>query len=337
MKTLLFHDGSLPVDLAAFADEIARLAPSVGMEIGKSELPAMETALSAPDCYDQLPADLVHELGTASLGMLLTDRPYDNNFFWMMNGDYGYFSFYGWSYLTDAPIENGVGLFVASKIIDMVGPGVDHADNTGCINDFMWDKTFVDVLLRSAYLCGDCREVTHFDRGGVKHRLFEDAVRILDAVGEASRKGMSVIAYLQASRPEGREFDAFLCHNSADKPAVRKLRGSLSSMGITAWLDEEQLRPGRPWQVQLEEQIGAIGSALVMVGESGLGPWQDIELRAFLSEFVNRGCPVIPVILPGTVDVPPLPIFLRQFMWVDLRQTTPDPYQQLKWGITGVR
>lgn len=73
------------------------------------------------------------------------------------------------------------------------------------------------------------------------------------------------------------------------------------------------------------------------MGQNNTGPWQDMEIRAFLSEFVNRSCPVIPVILENCTKIPELPLFLKQMMWVDMRKADPDPIKQLKWGITGSR
>ena len=84
----------------------------------------------------------------------------------------------------------------------------------------------------------------------------------------------------------------------------------LKGRDIHPWLDEWELPPGRPWQPLLEEQIGQIRSAAVFVGENGIGPWQDMELNAFLRQFVSKSCPVIPVILPECEETPELPIFL---------------------------
>jgi formylglycine-generating enzyme required for sulfatase activity len=50
---------------------------------------------------------------------------------------------------------------------------------------------------------------------------------------------------------------------------------------------------------------------------------------------VSRDCPVIPVLLPNAPTKPELPLFLRQFTWVDFRASDPDPMYQLRWGITG--
>src|SRR5205807_3874224 len=104
------------------------------------------------------------------------------------------------------------------------------------------------------------------------------------------------------------DFDVFMCHNSADKPAVRQICDQLKERGIVPWLDVEQLRPGYPWQTALEEQIEKIKAAAVFVGESGRGPWQDMELTAFIRQFVKRQCPVIPVILSEAKATPKLPI-----------------------------
>ena len=92
-------------------------------------------------------------------------------------------------------------------------------------------------------------------------------------------------------------FDVFLCHHSDDKPAVREIAQQLVREGIKPWLDQREIRPGTSWQTALEQQIGFIKSAAVLVGENGIGPWQQPEIQAFLNEFVNRQCAVIPVVL----------------------------------------
>jgi eukaryotic-like serine/threonine-protein kinase len=130
-------------------------------------------------------------------------------------------------------------------------------------------------------------------------------------------------------------FDVFLCHNSEDKPAVRGIAEKLKNEGIKPWLDVDEIRPGTSWQTALGQQIGSIRSAAVFVGESGLGPWQDQEIQALLSQFVKRQCPVIPAVLPSAKETPELPWTLANLHWVDLRVTNPDPFKQLIWGITG--
>lgn len=134
-----------------------------------------------------------------------------------------------------------------------------------------------------------------------------------------------------------KDFDVFLCHNNKDKPKVKEIGEKLKEHGILPWLDEWELRPGEAWPRLLEQQIGQIKSAAVFVGRDGIGPWQYMELEAFLREFVKRRCPVIPILLRGAPRKPELPLFLRGMTWVDFRKRDPDPMEQLIWGITGER
>ncbi len=131
-------------------------------------------------------------------------------------------------------------------------------------------------------------------------------------------------------------FDVFLSYNGDDRPLVVELAAALEERGLAAWLDQPRLVPGRPWQEALEEVIVTSRTAAVLVGANGLGPWQQMEMRACLAQFVEHRKPVIPVLLPGAPSQPNLPIFLTQFTWVDLRAgLTPEGLDRLVWGITG--
>ncbi len=130
--------------------------------------------------------------------------------------------------------------------------------------------------------------------------------------------------------------DVFLSHNSKDKPVVRQIAKALTDRGLRVWLDEWELIPGRRWIPALEKAIQTSKTAAVMVGENGFGPWEQPEYEAALSEFVDRGYPVIPVLLPGAPEKPKLPLFLKGFTWVNLRGgLTGEGLDNLEWGITG--
>ncbi|KAB2853611.1 MAG: toll/interleukin-1 receptor domain-containing protein, partial [Anaerolineae bacterium] len=133
------------------------------------------------------------------------------------------------------------------------------------------------------------------------------------------------------------EFDVFMCHNNQNKAEVIRIATKLKEKGIRPWLDEWELRPGLSWQRLLEQQIENIKSVAIFVGKNGIGPWQDLELGAFIREFIKRSMPVIPVILPDCQQPPALPIFLTSMTWVDFRKESPDPFEHLTWGITGKR
>jgi tetratricopeptide (TPR) repeat protein len=131
-------------------------------------------------------------------------------------------------------------------------------------------------------------------------------------------------------------FDVFLSHNGRDKPVVRQIAEALRLRGLRVWMDESELVPGRRWIPALEKALKTAKTAAVLVGGDGLGPWEQAEYEAALSQFVGQGLPVIPVLLPGAPQKPELPLFLTGFTWVDLREVPlSEGLDRLQWGITG--
>jgi hypothetical protein len=142
----------------------------------------------------------------------------------------------------------------------------------------------------------------------------------------------------EREKPGTRRFDVFLSHNSHDKPAVRRLKEMLEERGIAVWYDEDQLVPGRNWQPLLERGIEESASGAVVVGNDGLGPWEDEEMQVLLRHAVEEEKPVIPVLLPGAPREPKLPLFLGNRTWVDCRPDFDDEnVGKLLWGITGTK
>jgi hypothetical protein len=172
------------------------------------------------------------------------------------------------------------------------------------------------------------------DRGEQRNETLSTQIVQMERAVNAKSEHEAVQSSLQGKIATS-DFDVFLCHHGIDKPIVKRIGEQLKERGILPWFDEWALRPGLPRQKILEQQIEDIKTVAVFVGKDGIGPWQQQELDAFLGEFVRRGCPVIPVLLPGAPHEPKLPVFLRAMTWVDFRHQDPDPLQQLLWGITG--
>jgi hypothetical protein len=134
------------------------------------------------------------------------------------------------------------------------------------------------------------------------------------------------------------KFDVFLAHNSEDKPQIEAIAKELKRRELKPWLDKEQIPPGRWFQDVIQEAIRVVKSVAIFIGPHGLGKWQALELRSFVSQCVETGLPVIPVLLPSVDELPKELLFLKELMWV--RFTNIDDAQaldQLEWGITGKR
>jgi len=84
------------------------------------------------------------------------------------------------------------------------------------------------------------------------------------------------------------KYDVFLCYNAQDKPAIRKIDEALRSRGITPFLDERDMQPFVPFLDQIEDVVLKVNCVTVFVGPSGVGPWQDLEIKAILGERARR-------------------------------------------------
>ena len=130
--------------------------------------------------------------------------------------------------------------------------------------------------------------------------------------------------------------DVFVSYNSKDSVTAKKLSESLKRRGIKVWTDQN-LIPGRPFIEGIEQVITNTKSAIVLIGDSGFGPWQRPEISGLLIQFVETGLPLIPVFLPNS-DAKPgdLPVFLRGFSTVDFRNGFQQAeFDRLVWAVTG--
>lgn len=142
---------------------------------------------------------------------------------------------------------------------------------------------------------------------------------------------------ITGTQPKVEMFDAFMAHNSADKDAVQTIGSHLRKRGLKPWIDKEQIRPGRFFQEAIQEILSRCKAALVIIGRSGLGRWQTLEIRTLITRCLEQNIPVIPVLLPGAQDFPSELLFLRELQWVKFRNNIDenDVLEAIVWGVTG--
>jgi hypothetical protein len=318
VKIGLAVDNTLGLHLPSLKDFIVRHASAVTCEVLTSRFNLPVDEIEYDEAVKLLSPEIRQEMKKYELSFLLTAIPFSNNFFYTGMGRTYIVSLSGWNSLTSLPMSNGIAYMLCEVLIGRMDIGSQHSENTGCVNDFLWDKRGIDVGMRAAFVCDRCRLQSRGNRY-LDGPEFKDVVAILNALSSASREGTDILLEPVITPAEAAKLKVFLCHNNTDKPLVRQLNQTLKNAKISTWFDEQDLNPGDVWQDVLEKAIATIGSCLVIVGDSGLGPWQDIERRAFINEFANRGCKIMPVLVGHPAKPPELPLFLKQFMWADLR------------------
>ncbi|BBD63954.1 GUN4 domain-containing protein [Nostoc commune NIES-4072] len=116
------------------------------------------------------------------------------------------------------------------------------------------------------------------------------------------------------------EFDVFLAHNSQDKPKVKIIANKLKQRGLKPWLDEEQMYGGDTPYREIQTALYKSKSVVFFLGLSGSGKWQgNLELPITVDLVIQSNLRLIPVLLPGVKEIPPLPDygFLRTKLWIN--------------------
>ena len=91
-------------------------------------------------------------------------------------------------------------------------------------------------------------------------------------------------------------FDVFLAHNSNDRPFVQEIYGKLQDRGIKPWLDIVEIAPGDVFLTKIQEAIIQSKTAVICIGSTGLGKWQDLEAQILINLFIQKGMKIIPVL-----------------------------------------
>jgi len=193
---------------------------------------------------------------------------------------------------------------------------------------------------RESLVCPDCGATVALERARENGDTLASRNKVQALQRSADRESSRVAARTSVEgKVEVQEFDVFLAHNSRDQEEVSVIAERLKNSGLNPWLDRDQIPPGRWFQDIIQDAIGKVGSAAIILGESGLGPWEAVELRAFVAACVDREVPVIPTLLPGAeipVEIRP---FVSQLQRVKFRKSINEdgPFSDLLWGITGDR
>jgi len=178
----------------------------------------------------------------------------------------------------------------------------------------------------------------------------EMVVKIFDLLNRAQQTGLppiasvvpamtpitpvvSSVATILEQKMQTSAYDVYICYNEEDEAEVFPIGEALKAEGILPWFDFLG-KPGRFKGQQQEHLIEVIPAAAIFVGQYAIKQWQELQMYAFLNQFVERECPVIPVLLKSAPSKPKLPPFLATFVWVDFHRTVPDPLKQFIWGIT---
>lgn len=157
-SVLLGTDGSSAVQVDALAESLNRVCQHLRFAARAEHIDLGGVVVSNPSTYQRLSAVTKPLIKNHSSIFIATDLPYDNNYFFEGYDAVSIISFWGWTALTNLPKNNGMVGFLASILSQELDSSFRHDENTGCIYDFLWDKSGIDARLRNGAMCRTCTE-----------------------------------------------------------------------------------------------------------------------------------------------------------------------------------
>lgn len=111
----------------------------------------------------------------------------------------------------------------------------------------------------------------------------------------------------------------FLCHSSADKPAVRELYQQLKDKGFDPWLDEEEILPGQDWDQEIRKAMRRTDLVIACLSRASItkAGYLQKELRHALDVADEQPDGTI-FLIPVKLEECDVPERLRKWQWVNL-------------------
>lgn len=142
---------------------------------------------------------------------------------------------------------------------------------------------------------------------------------------------------------EKQHFDVFFTYRQQDESEVLNIAEQLKYYGLSAWVKAEQIQPGTYYQDITQKAIHSIKCAAIFLGREGVNDISgervdDISLitQVHMSQRVETGKTLIPVLLPGVDKTPEEMLFLKEIHCVRFANGIKDrkAIEDLVWAIT---
>lgn len=102
-------------------------------------------------------------------------------------------------------------------------------------------------------------------------------------------------------------YDVFLCYSRNNSVAADMLEGQLEEAGLRVFRDISSTPGGENWETKIEKAVKQSRSAIILMGESKLSPFQMHECRHCLDQARERDAFTIIPLLSAEVDKGSLP------------------------------
>ncbi|MHB8744405.1 MAG: toll/interleukin-1 receptor domain-containing protein [Sulfuricaulis sp.] len=139
------------------------------------------------------------------------------------------------------------------------------------------------------------------------------------AFGAAIAAMMSLVFSRElARRRQARH--VFIVYARDDLEVARRLAHRMKDVGLSPWLDVDELVPGQVWKKTVLKALEESSVAVILVSKNHeKGGFVREEMNAAMKLLQSNEANVVPIV-PVRIDDSPVPEQLAQIQWVDLRE-----------------
>ncbi|MBI3218727.1 MAG: hypothetical protein HYZ44_04390 [Bacteroidetes bacterium] len=200
MKILLIFDKDFPINKTRLFKFLSGVTTEIKFEIYSKDFSIEDSVITKPGTFNKIhPA--IDKIETFDRVFCFTQKQYIDNYFIHEDRHLSIFSLYGWNYLTNLSISNGVIYLIVDYIsLDINPTDFRHHETTGCIYDFLWDKRGIDDGMRQARFCLNCLErISSHISDETQLKIFEDLKVLMNELSNASKWNTDILNKIEES------------------------------------------------------------------------------------------------------------------------------------------
>jgi tetratricopeptide (TPR) repeat protein len=131
-------------------------------------------------------------------------------------------------------------------------------------------------------------------------------------------------------------WDAFISHSTEDKDAAHRLKDSLSDEGLSAWIDDKNIRAGGVLIPELQSALQDSRNIVILWSNAAqTSRWVNTEWTSVVNLNHLRQTKAPKGVIPCIWDDTPLELFLLNYVFCDFRKSYEDGVARLVTTLRG--
>lgn len=241
-----------------------RICRYIKFSKGKNPFKIKENSITHPYTFESINKKIISETKNDIVSILLTEKPYIDNYFYHDTGHRKILSFANWKLLTSLAMNNGLVYYIADLLSRKINNFYHRGKTTGCIYDFLGDKTGIDMGMRLGTICESClKRIRQSNLSVKKQKILQDIQVILNDVSVSSRWNVDIVEYWDhlavsnnADILEEASGKVFLSYDSENSEFVDKIYDEMESKEIDVWMDRRDICNGCDYLEAIDKALG---------------------------------------------------------------------------------